>query len=116
MYDRLSQFWVIATLLDHTGETIVEPLAGRVTDSAHPMPSTNQQPRNGNGSRDQAYFYFPDLAIPYPGRYRIRLTLMRMDYSYETLQNMAVVEDYVDSHSIIVEESAVNHSRPSKLY
>ena len=116
MYNELSQYWTIATLIDQNGETLSDQLGGRVSDSAHPMPSTssNHRSRNHDGSRDQAYFYFPDLVIYYPGRYRIRVMLMRMDFSYESSEGVAVVEDYADSHSITVEEGAPSQSRPSK--
>jgi hypothetical protein len=77
---------------------------------------------NGNGSRsatsnkERAYFYFPDLVIQQPGRYRIRITLMKMHYTNEYPDGIASVEEYVDSHSILVEEGASRHARPSMIF
>lgn len=66
MYGELSQYWSMATLIDQNGETLSDDqLGGRITDSAHPMPRSSQR----SSSRDQAYFFFPDLVIHYPGKY-----------------------------------------------
>jgi hypothetical protein len=116
-YDELSQMWALATLVDLDGQVVSEQLSGRTADSAHPMIHSN----HGHGSndrsvgRDQAYFYFPDLAIHTPGRYRIRVTLMRMDYSYGLSdgEGVAVAEDYIDSRSIAIEDGNVGRTRPS---
>lgn len=47
------------------------------------------------------------------GRYRIRITLMRMDYSDETSEGVAIVEEYVDSRTITVDEGTTSFE-PSK--
>jgi hypothetical protein len=124
MHDELSQLWALATLVDQNGQVLVEQLSGRTADSAHPMNqgghgngTSHGHISNGrNGLRDQAYFFFPDLAIHTPGRYRVRVTLMRMNYSYESpdIGGVAVAEDYVDSRSILVEEGNSSPTRPSK--
>lgn len=114
LYGELSQYWTIATLVDHNGEPLNDQLGGRVSDSAHPMQSgRGSSHRNHSSDTGQAYFYFPDLVIYYPGQYRIRVTLMRMDYSYENSQGMVVVEHYADSHSITIDAGAPSRSRPS---
>ena len=116
MYDELSEIWALATLVDQDGQVVSAELSGRTSDSAHPMSGNSSGNSNGRSSpRDQAYFCFPDLAINAPGRYRVRITLMRMRYDYEIPENEAVViaEDYVDSRSIIVEEGDDHYSRPS---
>lgn len=121
-YGELSQIWAVATLVYRNGEVASEQLGGQTADSAHPMPQSLWDNGNGNGSssqgcganRDQGYFYFPDLVIYQPGRYRIRISLMRMAYTSESPEGIACVEENVDSHSIVVEGSAPRHARPSK--
>lgn len=116
MYDELSQLWALATLVDSNGQVIGGQLSGRTADSAHPMNSSSTHSNGRSSMRDQAYFYFPDLAINTPGRYRVRVTLMRMSYDHESPENggIAVAEDYIDSRSIIVEEGEIQPSRPSE--
>jgi hypothetical protein len=138
--------WTVATLIYRDGEVANEQLGGQTADSAHPMPAvpiasgsshgsssrasvpTSGNGRgstsrgNGNGSRsatsnkERAYFYFPDLVIQQPGRYRIRITLMKMHYTNEYPDGIASVEEYADSHSVLVEEGASRHARPSMLF
>lgn len=118
-YDELSQMWALATLVDQDGHALAEQLSGRTADSAHPMNQVNHGhgSNHRNGRRDQAYFYFPDLAIHTPGRYRVRVTLMRMDYTHASSEEdgTAIAEEYADSRSIVVEDSEVNGTRPSEL-
>jgi hypothetical protein len=115
IYEELSQVWAVASLIGYSGEVLEQKLGGKVVDSAHPIAEN----ANGSGQgtvRDRAYFYFPDLVIYEPGRYRIRITLMRMNYSYElSPEGDARVDEYVDSQSITVQDGmAANHSRPSE--
>jgi hypothetical protein len=108
IYEELSQIWAVASLISPDGELLQQQLGGRVADSAHPMADGN-----GDGAeRDRAYFFFPDLAISEPGRYRVRVTLMRMSYS--SPDGDVRVDEYVDSHTILVEEEVYNASRPSE--
>ena len=41
---------------------------------------------------------------------------MKMYYTNEYPDGIASVEEYVDSHSILVEEGASRHARPSMLF
>lgn len=114
IFEELSQIWAVTSLISPSGEVLHEQLGGKVADSAHPI-TENMNGSAQGGLQDRAYFYFPDLVIPEPGRYRIRVTLMRMSYSYESAPEGDVrFDEYVDSHSILVEEGASNPSRPSK--
>jgi hypothetical protein len=118
MYDELSQIWALATLVGQNGQVVGVQLSGRTADSAHPINCNSSSHSNGRSSpRDQAYFYFPDLAINTPGQYRIRITLMRMSDDYESPggEGVAVAEAYVDSRSIVVEEGDIHPARPSEL-
>jgi len=117
MYDELSQMWAVATLVNEDGEAVTEQPGGKTSDSAHPLDTNSTSHSSGRHStnRDQAYFYFPDLVIYTPGRYRIRVTLMRLHYSHEHPDGYAIAEDYVDSHSIVVDDGASNNARPSKF-
>jgi len=114
LYDELSQIYAYASLVHENGEPLDDQLSGKAVDSAHPMPGSGRHSSSSRNARDQAYFYFPDLVIHYPGRYRIRITLMRMEYSYESSETCSVVQDYVDSRSIIVDEQVSDYTRPSE--
>jgi hypothetical protein len=116
IYEELSQTWVVTTLIRHSGEVIYEQLGGKVADSAHPLPENSHgNGSSGNRSKDRAYFYFPDLTIHEPGRYRIRMSLMKMDYSCDTSPGGVVrVCEEVDSRSIVVEDVAPDHARLSE--
>jgi hypothetical protein len=116
IFDELSQFWAVATLIDYSGEVLDDQLGGKVADSAHPLPeTTHSSSSSSNGRKDRAYFYFPDLVINEPGRYRIRISLMQMDYSGDSsLEGTVVVRESVDSHSITVQDEPASSSRPSK--
>ncbi|CAG8958154.1 hypothetical protein HYFRA_00000504 [Hymenoscyphus fraxineus] len=107
IFGELNHIWAVATLIHKdSGETLYNQLGGNPTDSAHPLPDT--------GSADRAYFYFPDLVIHEPGRYRIRITLMRMDYSQASSPDGVVTAcEYVDTHSITVESGASTRVRPN---
>jgi hypothetical protein len=114
MFEELSQIWAVASLITPSGEVLYEQLGGKVADSAHPIADSAHSNGQG-GARDRAYFYFPDLVIHEPGRYRVRVTLMRMSHSYETSPEGDVrFDEYVDSRSIAVEEGGSNYSRPSE--
>jgi hypothetical protein len=123
MYNELSQTWAVATLVRQSGEVLEGHLGGRVADSAHPLPESSHghnHSRGGgsssNAKKDRAYFYFPDLIIHEPGQYRIRVSLMQMDFSGEASPSGEVkVCDYVESRSIVVEDRADNHTKPSKI-
>jgi len=115
VYEELSYTWAVATLIRTSGEILDDQLGGRVADSAHPLPeSTHSSSSSGNAQTDRAYFYFPDLVIHEPGRYRVRVSLMQMDYSCdEAPEGIARVREYVDSRSITVEERSDTSSRPN---
>jgi hypothetical protein len=123
IYKELSQTWAIATLVHQSGELLQDHLGGRVADSAHPLPesgygqyhSRGHSGSSTNSKKSRAYFYFPGLTIQEPGQYRIRVSLMQMDYSHEfSPDGAAKVCEYVESRSIIVEDRVNNHTRPSK--
>ncbi|KAH8672083.1 hypothetical protein BGZ60DRAFT_430505 [Tricladium varicosporioides] len=114
-FGQLSQIWAVATLIKRdSGETLYNQLGGRLADSAHPLPE-GMHSSGSSTSKDRAYFYFPDLVINEPGRYRIRISLMEMDYSCggSSSHGAVKVAEYVDSHSIIVEEGATSRARPN---
>lgn len=114
IYKELSQTWAVATLIHYSGERLDDQLGGRVADSAHPLPASVTS-CSSSSRRDRAYFYFPDLVINSPGRYKIRISLMQMDYSgTEYSEGVVRVLEYVDSHSITVEEKPETSSRLSK--
>ena len=114
IFQELSQIWAVASLISPSGEILHEKLAGRVADSAHPI-AENVHSSNEWGMKDRAYFYFPDLVIHEPGRYCVRVALMRMSYTHESApQGDVQMVECVDSHSIMVEDGASNPSRPSK--
>jgi len=110
----------VATLIHYSGEVLYDQLGGTIADSAHPLPEVGQGTGSSSSAAlspeiDRAYFYFPDLVIHEPGRYRVRVSLMQMDYSPDGSPEGAVkVLESVDSRSIIVEDGVVNRSRPSK--
>lgn len=112
LYEHLAGYWTCITLIHHsTGQVIYDQMDGKVADSAHPMTLD----RSSRGPYDQAYFLFPDLAIHATGRYRLRISLMRMDYSPESGPDGAVVcDEQIDTRSITVEDSGPNYSRPSR--
>ncbi|KAE8447909.1 hypothetical protein EG329_009981 [Mollisiaceae sp. DMI_Dod_QoI] len=114
IFEELSQIWAVATLVHHTGEVLYDQLGGRVADSAHPLPESSSSSSSSSSEKDRAYFYFPDLVIPEPGRYRVRVSLMQMDYSNEAApEGVVVVREYVDSRSIVVEDTPTRAARPS---
>jgi hypothetical protein len=77
IFDELSQIWAVASLISPSGEVLHQQLGGKVADSAHPIAETVNGSSQG-AVRDRAYFYFPDLVIPEPGLYRIRVTPMSL--------------------------------------
>lgn len=116
IFEELSQIWAVVSLISLSGEVLHETLEGKVADSAHPMAESGHGSAPG-GMKDRAYFYFPDLVIRTPGRYRVRVTLMRMSYSSESSPEGDVrYDEYIDTHSILVDEGVSNQSRPSECH
>jgi hypothetical protein len=114
IFEELSQIWAMVSLISPSGEVLYEKLEGKVADSAHPIAESGHGGQQG-AMRDRAYFYFPDLVIQTPGRYRVRVTLMRVSYSFDSSPEGEVrYDDYVDTHFIVVEEGVPNLSRPSE--
>ncbi|KAI9055423.1 hypothetical protein LZ554_000377 [Drepanopeziza brunnea f. sp. 'monogermtubi'] len=110
IYGELAQTWAVATLIRYSGENQHNQLGGKAADSAHPLSDSS----SSGARRDRAYFYFPDLFIDRPGRYKIRISLMKMDYSCDEHQaGVARVLEYVDSRTIIVEDGSNIYYRPS---
>ena len=116
IFDELSQIWAVVSLTSVSGEILRDKLGGKVADSAHPISETLPNSSEGD-MRDRAYFYFPDLVIHEPGRYRVRVTLIKMSYNHASAPEGEVrFDESVDSHSIAVgEEEASTPSRLSKL-
>ncbi|KAF8849655.1 hypothetical protein BDZ45DRAFT_604077, partial [Acephala macrosclerotiorum] len=57
---------------------------------------------------------FPDLVIPEPGRYCIRISLLQMDYSFaDAPDGVVTFRSYVDTRWFDVGDSLVNDTRPS---
>jgi len=115
-FSELSQTWAVAALVRRSGEVLEGQLHGRLADSAHPMPRrAHGSGVNGIGNaQEQAYFFFPDLVINEPGRYRIRVSLMRMDdSSASSPEGAVIVEDQVDSQTITVEDREAGRARPN---
>ncbi|KUJ19232.1 uncharacterized protein LY89DRAFT_581382 [Mollisia scopiformis] len=115
IFEELSGIYAVATLVHESGDSLYGRLGGRVSDSAHPLPaSTSSSSSNSSSGTDRAYFYFPDLVIPEPGRYCIRVSLMQMDYSSnEAPKGAAVVRDYDDSRWIDVGDRPSATSKPN---
>jgi hypothetical protein len=114
-FEELSDQWAVVSLVRSSGEVLDNKLSGRLADSAHPLPSTVSS--NVIRRRDRAYFYFPDLRIAEPGRYRIRVSLMKMDFSQDAPpEGQAKVCEELDSRSIIVEDMQPSHMNPRKLF
>jgi hypothetical protein len=105
IFEELSDLWTTVELFDSSGEAVSDLLKGKTTDSAHPLNATH--------SEYHAYFYFPDLVISEPGRYYIRIGLMKMEYSEDTSAK-AVVLEFVQSYLIIVQDTPVPSSSLSK--
>lgn len=116
IFTELSQTWAVATLIDYvSGEILHDQLGGKVADSAHPLPESGLGTNGSSRERDRAYFYFPDLAIGEPGRYRIRLSLMQMERSPDgSTEDVVRVLETINSRSINVNYGATSRSRPSK--
>jgi len=114
LFDELSDQWAVVTLVRSSGEVLHNKLSGRLTDSAHPLPTYGTD-SSVIRRRDRAYFYFPDLKIDEPGRYKIRVSLMKMEYSKSAPpEGQARVCEEVDSRSILVEEMQPSHMSPRK--
>jgi hypothetical protein len=115
IFSELSQTWAVATLVHYSGEVLHDQLGGRVVDSAHPLPEGGLGTNGASSERDRAYFYFSGLVIREPGRYRVRVSLMQMDYSPDgSTEGTVRVLETVDSRSITVDDGALTHSRPSE--
>lgn len=118
IFEELSQIWAVASLISPNGESLDQQLGGRVADSAHPMAGNGVNGRGGSQGAitDRAYFYFPNLIIHTPGRYRVRVTLMRMNNPRGSSSEDDVrYDEHVDSHSIVVEDGAFTHARASEF-
>jgi hypothetical protein len=80
------------------------PVSCKVSDSGHELPASLCT--NGR----QAYFYFPDLMIPEPGRWRVLATLEKVlagdDGGTRTQQKIVTPSIYIDA-------TASQHARPS---
>jgi hypothetical protein len=103
IYNELNNIWAFASLVDEGHRVIEVQLSGNLSDSAHPTSFRGL-------SLDQAYFFFPNLMIPILGKYRIRITLVRMSMN----QTLADSVHFVDSRSITVEDSEHSPATPSK--
>ena len=85
----LPQVWAVATLLSHTGEVLLDKLEGKIAEFAHP---------------DTVEFRFTQLVINDPGKYRIRITLMQMDFSNGSHPDgVANVCECIESDGILVD-------------
>lgn len=116
IFEELSQIWAVATLVHYTGEVLYDQLGGRVADSAHPLSESSHGSSSSSSERNRAYFYFPDLVVPEPGRYCIRVSLMQMDYSSDdSPEGVVVVREYVDSRWIDVGDRETSTTRPSEF-
>ncbi len=83
------QVWAVATLLSHTGEVLLDKLEGKIAEFAHP---------------DTVEFRFTQLVINDPGKYRIRITLMQMDFSnWSHPDGVANVCECIESDGILVD-------------
>ena len=80
------------------------PDSCKVYDSAHELPASLCT--NGR----QAYFYFPNLMIPDPGRWRVLATLRKV-LPGDNEGTRTVKEDVTPS--IYVDATASQHARPS---
>lgn len=110
IFTQLSQTWAVATLIDYgSGEILHDQLGGKVADSAHPLPESGIGTNDSSRERDRAYFYFPDLVIGEPGRYRIRVSLMQMERSPDgSTEDVVRVLETADSRGIKVDHGAIS--------
>ncbi|KAL5344644.1 hypothetical protein ACLOAV_010336 [Pseudogymnoascus australis] len=83
----LPRVWAVATLLSHTGEVLLDKLEGKIAEFAHP---------------DTVEFRFTHLVINDPGKYRIKITLMQMDFP----NGFANVCECIESDGILVDAAA----------
>jgi hypothetical protein len=83
----IPQVWAVATLLSHTGEVLLDKLEGKIAELAHP---------------ETGEFRFSHLAINGPGKYRIKITLMRMEFS----NGFANVCNSIETDTILIDEVA----------
>lgn len=120
-YDELSHIWASVSLVNsHTGlpEEYVT-LRGNKVDSAHPFthntPSGSSSSSTSGSGNERAYFYFHDLEIPQLGRYRIRVSLMKIDYTNNPEYGENVVLDYIDSEPIDMYNTPVPSTSLRKL-
>jgi hypothetical protein len=105
IYNELNDIWALASLVDQDHRVMEVQLSGNLSDSAHPTGLRDL-------SLDQAYFFFPNLMIPIQGKYRIRITVMRMSMG----QTLADSVHFVESRSITVEDSKRSSAKPSKWF
>ncbi|KFY24834.1 hypothetical protein V491_01998 [Pseudogymnoascus sp. VKM F-3775] len=84
----LPRVWAVASLLSHIGEVLLDKLEGKIVECAHP---------------DTGEFRFTQLVINSPGKYRIRITLMQMDFSNGSHpDDVANVCGFIESDGILV--------------
>jgi len=119
--NELHHIWATATLIHkQSGEVVHKGLRGQFIESAQEPPvqtkgrrSRSRRSSSSSTERDEAYFYFKNLVIDEPGIYRIRVSLMEMDYSQDTCSGGVVCcREIIDSRSILVEENPTHDSRP----
>lgn len=117
--DELLGMYAVATLLRYTSREVVQDtgmLTGTLSSSPYTYPGEDILP-GSSGSYSQSYgyktsyVYFHDLAINQLGSYRIRITLVKMDYD----RDEAVVYDYIDTDRINVVANRVDPDPLSKL-
>lgn len=71
--EELSKIWIYLALVDETQETVIDALAGTLAKSPR------ERRIRGGRHETSAVLVFDDLKIREAGRYRIRVTLFRMD-------------------------------------
>jgi hypothetical protein len=102
----IGQIWAHASLVNESGNAIAGALKGSLAASAQPM--------DGRSSL-VGYFLFDNLVIDNVGRFRIRVTLMRMDPPGSG-GNCATTVQQADSRLIDVQNGRVQRCQPSKAF
>lgn len=93
-----SRLWAFISITDEAGAVSLAPpntdlVAGNLSDSVHTL-ETGPGPE---AEEDVGFVSFPDLAINYPGRYRLRVSLMKLDAGAGAhgAQNLQTIESQV---------------------
>ena len=73
-----SRLWAFVSVTDEAGNVSLAPprndlVAGTLSDSVHTLES------DSDSEVEEGFVSFPDLAINQPGRYRLRISLMKLD-------------------------------------